>query len=60
MTTEQLRQSADRVLADPAFRQDAQRLRDALRAAGGAPRAAEEVLARRERPAREPKAAYAR
>ena len=40
-----LREMADRVLCEPAFRAGARRVADSFRAAGGPPRAAEEILA---------------
>jgi len=40
-----LREMADRVLSEPAFRAGARRVADSFRAAGGPPRAAEEILA---------------
>jgi MGT family glycosyltransferase len=40
-----LREMADRVLSEPAFRAGARRIADSFRAAGGPPRAASEILA---------------
>jgi MGT family glycosyltransferase len=40
-----MREMADRVLSEPAFRAGARRVADSFRAAGGPPRAAEEILA---------------
>jgi UDP:flavonoid glycosyltransferase YjiC (YdhE family) len=45
MNAAALRESAARLLNEPAFKREAQRIGDLLRAAGGAARAADEVEA---------------
>lgn len=55
--TAQLRAAADRVLGDPAYRETAQRLGDALRAAGGYTRAADLIEAFADRLSIHPSAA---
>jgi MGT family glycosyltransferase len=45
LTPERLRQAVDAAMIDPSFRQNAERVGATLRAAGGAPRAADEILA---------------
>ena len=53
ITPERLRQSVDAVLASPSFARNAERVGTTLRQAGGATRAAEEVLAWRDEIAHE-------
>jgi len=45
LTPEGLRQAVDSAMIQPSFRQNAERVGATLRAAGGAARAAEEILA---------------